>query len=238
MDTIGIVCEPDQPVFGRVAERLAARGFDVEFLAPRGPVDRGTIDELAALVNTVVNWRSFATLRYADATGVETWNGFLPTTALSCRLVALNALERLGCHVPPTGPSAGDGRERKTARFRWDGQLDRGRDLFDTQFRSEPLTYRYYAVDDGVETHVQALTIRWKLTDRRSILGETDVDVALATRVRELLDRFDARSVAVDFVRTDGEFYAVDVDPTPRFHGSGMERRVADSVASLTTIGA
>ncbi len=238
MDTIGVICEPDHPVFGRVAERLAARGFGVEFLSPRERVDPGGLDGLAALANAVVSRRSFAALRRADRAGVETWNGFLPTTALSCRLVGLHALERLGLRVPATDRSPIDGNGVQKPRFRWDARDTEGEGFFEERVRSEPVTYRYYAVDDGVETHVQALTVRSELTDDGSILGEADVDVELATRVRELLDRFDARVVAVDFVRTGGEFYAVDVDPTPQFHGAGMERRVADSIASLTTIGA
>lgn len=238
MDTIGIVCEADHPVFGRVAERLAARGFDVEFLPPGEPVDRDALAAFDALANTVLRPRSFATLREADRAGVETWNGFTPTTVLSSRLVALNALEQLGCQVPATNPSGPDRDVVRKSRFRWDRSAGPQADVLLERVRSEPVISRYYAVDDGVETHVQATTVRSKPDGFRPSAEEGDVDVGLATRVRELLDRFEARTVAVDFVATREAFYAVDVDPAPDFFSAGMERVVADSMASLTTIGA
>ena len=238
METIGIVCEADHPVFGPAAERLAARGFGVEFFPPGEPVRREALDDLAALANTVLNRWSFAALREADRIGLETWNGFTPTTVLSCRLVALNALERLGCHVPATVSSRSDGDAVRTSRFRWDHSTPDREDLFVERVRSEPVTYRYYAVDDGVETHVQAMTVRSRPDGYRPTAEQADVDVELATRVRELLDRFEARTLAVDFVTTREAFYAVDVDPAPDFFGAGLERNIADSMASLTTIGA
>lgn len=238
MDTIGVVSEPDHPVFGRVAERLAARGFGVEFFPPGEPLDAGEMNDLEALANTVRSRRSFATLREADRTGLETWNGFTPTTVLSCRLVALNALERLGCRVPTTGSSRSDGDAVRKSRFRWDQPTENREDVFVERVRSEPVTYRYYAVNDGVETHVQAMILRSKLDGYRPAAEEADVDVELAARVRELLDRFEARTIAVDFVATRDAFYAVDVDPAPDFFDAGLERRIADSMASLTTIGA
>ena len=42
MNTIGVICAPDDAVFGRAAERLAARGFDVEFLPPDEPIEPAT----------------------------------------------------------------------------------------------------------------------------------------------------------------------------------------------------
>ncbi|MFC6975542.1 hypothetical protein ACFQL1_14225 [Halomicroarcula sp. GCM10025709] len=82
------------------------------------------------------------------------------------------------------------------------------------------------------------LTARSKLTEQKELVGEGDVDITLAAQVRELLDEFGARALGVDFVRGEEEFYAVDVNPAPSFTGTGMERRIADSIASLTTIGA
>ena len=237
MDTIGVVCEPDDPVFGRVAERLAARGFAVEFLAPGDPYDRSAVDGLDALAIAALTRQSLALLREADRVGVETWNGFVPATALSSRLVALYALERVGFRTPATGAAAGDEDAVATRPFRWDGPTGAERVRLAGYPRSA-VTVRYYAVDDGLETHVHALTVRSKVVDREPVLGEATVDVELATRVRELLDRFDARAVGVDFRRADDELLAVDANPTPRFYGAGMERRVTDSLASLTPIGA
>ncbi|MBO4246929.1 hypothetical protein IL252_03725 [Halomicrobium sp. IBSBa] len=241
MDTIGVICEPDDAVFGRAAERLAARGFDVEFLPPGEPIRPEDIDALDALANRTICRQAFDALSYADRNGVETLNGFFPTTALSCRLVVLNALEQIGYRVPAIAFKKPDADYVGKNRFRWDGPagVDADPEFYQQAVGTEPSIERYYALDDGIETHLQALTIRTKLTERRPVLEETTVRVQLATRIRELLDRFDARAIGVDFVVDEhDECYAVDISPVPSFDGAGMERRLADSLASLTTIGA
>jgi hypothetical protein len=244
MDTIGLIAEPTHPVFGRVADRLAARGFGVEFLPPREPTSREEISALDAVANTVVSGRSVAILRHADAAAVETWNGFVPTTALAARRIAMHAMESLGCTVPPrdgqdaaqkAGGTASSFGEQGPTQFQWTDPAGLLRDA--TTERAGERT-RYYAVDDGVETHVQARTLHYSLDTEAKSLSEATVDVEFATRIRELLNRFDARAVAVDFATRDGTDYAVTVNPVPQFYDIGMERRIADSMASLTTIGA
>jgi hypothetical protein len=241
MDTIGVICEPDDAVFGRAAERLAARGFDVEFLRPGEPIRPDDIDALDALANSAVCRQSFAALSYADRNGVETWNGFFPTTALSCRLVVLNALEQIGYRVPEIAFERPEGEFVGRSRFRWNGPTGVAAEpaFYQEAVAAEPAVERYYALDDGVETHLQALTVRTALTEKGPLLEETKVRVQLATRIRELLDRFDARAIGVDFVVDEhDECHAVDINPVPSFDGAGMDRRLADSLASLTTIGA
>jgi len=241
MDSIGFVCDPDHPLFCPVAERLAARGFEVEFHRPTGPVTPAAVDALSALVVGTVHPTALAALRYADATAVQTWNGFSATVALSARLVTLSALDAAGCRVPDVsfeGPA--DGYE-PGRRYAWEGptSLDATAPFHVEAVGTEPVDHRYYAVDDGRETHMRAVELRTELVDDDAVLWRTDVDISLAASVRELLDRFDARAVAVDFTRgADGEFYALRATPTPTFTGAGMDRRVADSIASLTTIGA
>lgn len=239
MDTIGFICRPDHPVFQSVAERLAARGFAVNFFRPEDPIRPGDIDDLAALVNQAVQPASFGALHYADRTGVPTWNGFLPTTALSCRLVALHALEAVGCKVPAIHFEKPAGEYVAKRRYSWQGAptVDGEGDFYQERLRTEPVDYRYYAVDDGINTHVRAVAVRSELAGQERLLDEVDVDVALATRVRELLDRFAARALAIDFVDAGDDCYALEVTPAPSFVGTGMERRVADSIASLTTLG-
>jgi len=239
MDTIGFLCRPDHPVFWPVAERLSARSFRVRFLPPDEHATAADVDGLSALVNASVHPGSFATLRYADRTEIPTWNGFVAPTALSCRLVALHALETVGCQVPDVRLDPERGYVPRP-RYKWGGasRLGSDGDFYQEQVRSEPVDYRYYAVDDGRETHVRAISVRSELSGTETLVDEIDVDVSLATRVRELLDRFDARAVAVDFVEGEDGFYAFDADPVPGFGGTEMDRRVADSVASLTTLGA
>lgn len=240
MDCIGFICEPEHPVFGAVAERLSARGFDVQFLRPGNPVAKADIDDLAALVNTTLGPESFSALRYADSVGVETWNGFLPTTALACRLVALHGLEQVGCQVPTVWFEKPDCDYIPRTRYSWDGvpaNSDEG-DFYQACVREEPVEYKYFAVNDGRETHLRAIQVRSEVSGLDHVISEETVEVTLAARVRELLDRFGARALCVEFVEGESQFYAQAVDPVPGFAGTGMERRVADSIASLTTIGA
>jgi len=237
MDTIGFLCDPDHPAFWPAAERLAARGFDVEFFRPVDPIRPDDVASLSALVNGVVHPSALAAVRYADRTGVPTWNGFLATTTFSARLVTFEALSAVGCRVPDVrfdGPRAG---YVAAYPYAWDGGPAESAPIHVERVRAEPVDYRYYAVDDGRETHMRTLRIRSELSGTEELVSQADVDVKIAASVRELLDRFDARGLAVDFTRgADDEFYAIRVSPVPTFAGSGMERRVADSVASLTTI--
>ena len=240
MDCIGFICDPDHPVFHPVAQRLAARGFEVEFLHPADPIGPADVESLSALASGVVHPSAFAALQYADRLGIPTWNGFLAATALSARLVTLDALAAVGCRVPSVsfdGPREG---YVPGYRYAWEGATAlEGPAPFYVEALGDGPTHRYYAVDDGRETHMRALSVQSAISDDERLLERTDVDVSLAASVRELLDELGARAVAVDFRRGgDGRFYALRATPTPTFTGAGMDRRVADSVASLTTIGA
>jgi len=239
MDSIGFVCDPDQSVFRSVGQRLAARGFEVEFLPPTEPIAPADVDALSALVNCRLHPAAFAALRYADVAGIPTWNDFTVTAALSARLVALETLEAVGCSVPSVRAEPAGGYEAGRP-YPWDGPVRLGdpSPFYVEQVRRGAVDHRYYAVDDGRETHMRALALRNSPAEEEPLVEQADVDVSLAARVRGVLDKFDARAIAVDFTRgVDGEFYAVRATPTPSFLGARMDRRVADSVASLTTIG-
>jgi hypothetical protein len=241
MDRIGFICDPDHPLCRPVAQRLAARGFDVTFHRPTDPITTDDVAALSALVAGVVHPAALAALRHADANGVPTWNGFSATIALSARLVTFDALESVGCRVPDVrfdGPAAGYDPGR---RYAWEGPktLDESAPFYVERVGTGEVDHRYYAVDDGRETHIRAVHVRTAIADDTPPLERTDVDVTLAASVRELLDRFGARGLAVDFTEgADGQCYAVRATPVPTFTHAGMDRRVADSVASLTTIGA
>lgn len=241
MDSIGFVCDPDHPAFRPVAQRLAARGFDVEFLRPADPISADDVDALAALVGGVVHPATFAALRYAEDAAVPTWNNVTAVSALSARLVTLEALEAVGCRVPEVsfdGPA--DGYDAGY-RYAWEGPTNLGDSapFYVESVGTGGVDHRYYAVDDGRETHIRAVKLRTAIADDERLLERADVGVSLAASVRELLDVLGARALAVDFTRgEDGEFYALRATPTPTFTGAGMDRRVADSIASLTTIGA
>ena len=240
MDTIGVIADPDQPVFGGAGERLAARGFRVRFFSPGERVRETTIDELSALAAAHADPGSIAALHYADASAVETFNGFVSTTALGNRLVALHALETVGCRVPTiwlSEPAEHDAVFRYCQR--WPGARAEAPGFYQEAVATADSRHRYYAVNDGIETHVTAIELRNEPGAQDRIVDEADVTVERATRLRELLDDFGARAIAVDFVRgPDEEWFAVDVDPMPSFSHAGMERHLANALASLTTIGA
>lgn len=239
MDTIGVIADPEDPAFGGAGERLAARGFGVRYFPPGERIPRTAIDDLAALAAARVDPGAVSALHYADRSAVETFNGYLPTTALGNRLLALHALEAVGCRVPETWldePADADAVFRY--RERWPGTREDAPGFYQERVADEPLRHRYYAVDDGVETHVTAIELRTELGEHEHVVEETDVVVERATRMREVLDSFEARALCVDFVRGEDEWYAVDVDPTPTFAHADMERHLADAMASLTTIGA
>ena len=240
MDTIGFVCDPDHPAFGPVARRLTARGFEVEFFRPDGRVAPADVARLSALASGVVHPTAFAALRYADGEGIPTWNDWTAVAVLSARLVTLSALDAVGCRVPDVrfdGPHEG---YVPAYRHAWEGPttLDDTAPFYVEAVGNDGVDYRYYAVDDGRETHMRALSVRTAVADDDPLLERAEVNVSLAAGVRELLDVLDARALAVDFTRDDEAFYAVRATPTPTFTRAGMDRRVADSVASLTTLGA
>jgi hypothetical protein len=240
MDPIGLLCDPEHPIFGPVSERLVARGFDVTFFRPTDPISPDDIESLSAIANGVLHPTTIGALRHADKVGVPSWNGFTATAVLSARLVMLSALESVGCTVPNVrfdGPTEG---YIPSGRYAWDesSQLNDSAPCYIEQVREDDVDIRYYAVDDGLETHVRASKLRFHPTPDESAVERTDVDVSLAAAVREVLELLESRAAAVDFTRgAGGTPYALWATPVPSFTGVNMERRVADSVASLTTIG-
>lgn len=240
MDSIGLLCDPDHPLFGPVSERLVARGFDVTFFRPTDTISAEDIESLAAVVNGVLHPTTVGALRHADRVGIPTWNGFTATAALSARLVTLNALESVGCTVPAVrfdGPTEG---YVPSGRYTWDkaAQIGDSAPCYIERVRASDVDIRYYAVDDGLDTHVRAAKLNVRPTPDVPGLQRADVNVTLAAAVRELLELLESRAAAVDFTRGEnGTMYALWATPVPSFAGVSMERRITDSVASLTTVG-
>lgn len=241
MDPICLLCDPDHPLFGPVSDRLVARGFDVTFFRPTDPISTEAIESLAAVANGVLHPTTVAALRRADQAGIPTWNGFTATAVLSARLVSFNALASVGCTVPGVrfdGPAEG---YVPSGRYMWDEAVTLGDSApcYVERVRAGDVDIRYYAVDDGLDTHVRAAKLRSRPTADERAVAQADVNVTLAAAVRELLELLESRAAAVDFTRgEDGTMYALWATPVPTFSGVSMERRIADSVASLTTVGA
>lgn len=239
MDAIGVLTDPDHPVFGGAAERLAARGFHVDLYPPTDGVSADDVAEVDAFATAVLSPDAIATLQTADRAGVETFNGAVAATVLGSRFPAYSALEAVGCQVIETWPSPpAEVRTRRRDRFHWPDPGNPSGGCYEAVIPSDPVRRRYYAVDDGVETHVTAIELKTRLRGREGVVEHLEVDVERATRLRTVLARLGARAVAVDFAGRQGDWYAVDVDPAPDFVHADMERHLADALASLTTIGA
>jgi len=200
MDTIGIVCEADHPVFGRAAERLATRRFGVEFFPPGEPFGAEALDGLDALANTTLSPWSFAALRHADRAGggdlerVRTDDDALLSPPRAARA------RTLGCHVPATGTAESQPRHRQAGPVSLGPTTSFAGGRPPRSVRTEPVTYRYYAVDDGVETHVHAMVVRseWTATGRppRRPTSTSNWPPASAS-----CSTGSGRTVAVDFCR-------------------------------------
>jgi len=232
--TVGIVAAADHAVFAVVADDLHERGFDVRFIEPGRPLQPDELEGLAVLANKKIRRASLRALLAADRAGVPTWNGFVPTAVLSARLVGLHALRAVGCRVPAVRFEPPDGDYVAKPLFSWDGAptLNGDGEFYQPLLRTEPVDFKYYAVDDGERVHVRALAVTSKLYGEMAHLGQVEPNPEPAAAVRRLLARTGARALGVDFVRTADGYYAVDVNAAPSFRRTGLEAALADSIAA------
>lgn len=230
---IGLICRRDHHTFGPVADRLQTLGYDVEFFAPGVDLLPAEIDALGLLLNKAVDPASFRALRYADRTGVPTWNGTVPHF-LAARLVGFNALEAAGFRVPPITFDPPEGPYVAKELFDWHGgaypTVGGESDFYQPLVAADPFDFKYYVVDDGLTTHVKCVLSRSKLHGEKEIIGEVTPDPEVLPKLRHLLDLVDARALGVDVVIADGENYAVDVNPAMSFEGAHMVDVIVDSV--------
>lgn len=230
---VGLICRPDHHTFGPVADRLERLGYGVEFFAPGVDLLPAEIDALGLLLNKVVDPASFRALRYADRTGVPTWNGTV-AHFLAARLVGFTALEAAGFDVPPISFDPPDGPYVAKELFDWKGgaypTVGGEGDFYQKLVAADPFDFKYYAVDDGLTVHVACVLSRSKLHGEKELIGPVTPDPAVVTKLTHLLRLVDARALGVDIVIADGENYAVDVNPAMSFEGADMVDVVVDSV--------
>lgn len=233
---VGIICNRDHDVFARVADRLRSTGVRVQFFVPGRPVTADDLSGLSLLMNKKVDPHSFRALRDAEVDGTPTWNGYR-TLFLGARLVGYRALERAGCRVPPVSLDPPDGDYVAKTRFDWhfhpDPELNGEGDLYQELLDVEPIDYKYYAVDTGEEVLVRVLRATSKLYGDKEYLDLVDPDPEVAACVRRLLRSVGAQALGVDFVRSEGEYWAVDVNPAMSFREADMVGELATSVLAL-----
>jgi len=235
---IGLICDPDHEVFVRVADRLEQRGFQVEFFEPGRRLDAGTIEDLDLLANKKVDPESFGALRYAAQHGITTWNGYT-TVILGARLIGLKALETVGFQVPETSLEKPDGDYVAKSLFDWhyevDPELNGEGAIYQELLPSAPIDDKYYGVDTGTEIDVGVLRSTSKLYGRKEPLELIEPDPIIASNVRQLMALTDSQAIGVDIIWSNGEPYAVDVNPAMSFRHAEMEADLADSMAARLT---
>ena len=234
---IGLFCKDDQPVFTRVAEQLRDAGYTVQFFDPQSELSSTRIDDLSLIVNKQVFPRTFPALRYARQTGTPLWNNLPATIALGSRLIGLNALEEVGFLTPTVRFEKPEGEYVAKDNFIWNGEpeLNGEGDFYQELIPTEPVDYKYYAVNDGTRVKTAARCVTSKLYGPKRFLSQARARPRLTSRLRHLVECADLRGVGVDFVKdAQNRFWAVDVNLAAGYRNTGLESALYESIrASL-----
>jgi hypothetical protein len=232
-EQIGILCADDQPVFATVARRLRDAGHTVRFFDPRSELSPSHIDDLALLVNKQVFPLNLPALRYARRTGTPLWNNLVAMIALSARLIGLRALEAVGFYVPRITFEKPEGEYVAKPYYIWhgDAELNGEGGFYQELIPTEPVDYKYYAVNDGARVHTTAKRVTSKLYGSKRFLSQVRPRPTLTRCLRRLVNRLDLRGVGVDFVKDDeDQFWAVDVNLAAGYRDSGLESALRRSM--------
>jgi len=235
--SIGILCQEHKPVFREVAGRLRNRGFQVRYFHPQSVLSPAHVAGLSLLVNKKTLPSALPALRHARRTGTALWNNLQATVLFSARLVGLRALSEMGFLTPEVTLEKPDGEYVAKGYYIWNDEpeLNGEGDFYQELIPTDPVDYKYYAVNDGSQIHVAGRRVTSKLYGEKQFLGPIQPRPALAASLRELVARFDLRGVGVDLVKDgDGQYWAVDVNLAAGYRDTGLEPALTESiVASL-----
>jgi hypothetical protein len=232
---IGILCQKNKPVFSDVAERLRNAGFQVRFFHPQSTLSQDQITGLSLIVNKKTLPSALPTLRHARRMGTALWNNLQAIILFSSRLVGLRALSKMGFLTPDVTFEKPKGEYVAKGYYIWNDEpeLNGQGDFYQKLVPTEPVDYKYYAVNDGERTHVAGRCVTSKLYGEKQFLNQIQVRPALAASLRELVERFNLRGVGVDLVKDDdGQYWAVDVNLAAGYRDTGLEPALTDSVIS------
>lgn len=236
-DRIGILCAVDQPVFAAVAERLRESGYAVQFFDPRSAISPDRIEELSLLVNKQVFPVTLPALGHARRTGTPLWNDLPATIAFSSRLICLRALEEVGFRTPTVTFAKPAGEYVAKDHYIWNGEpeLNGEGDFYQELIPTEPVDYKYYAVDDGERIQTAGRRVTSKLYGPKRFLGRARTRPKLTARLQRLVERAGIRGVGVDLVRDDeNRFWAVDLNLAAGYRNTELEPAICASIrASL-----
>ncbi|WP_458190759.1 hypothetical protein [Haladaptatus sp. NG-WS-4] len=232
-EQIGILCADDQPVFTAVANRLRDAGHTVRFFDPRDELSPAHIDNLTLFVNKQVFPLNLPALRYARRTGTRLWNNLVATIALSSRLIGLRALERVGFRTPRITFEKPEFEYVAKPYYIWHGdpELNGEGGFYQERIHSEPIDYKYYAVNDGARVQMAAKRVTSKLYGPKRFLNQVRPKPSITRRLHRLVTRLDLRGVGIDFVKDDEDrFWAVDVNLAAGYRDSGLEPALYESI--------
>lgn len=234
-EQIGILCGDDQPVFTAVAGQLRDAGHTVRFFDPRSELSPSHIDDLALLVNKQVVPLNLPALRYARRTGTSLWNNLVATIALSSRLIGLQALEAVGFRTPRITFEKPESEYVAKPYYIWNGEpeLNGEGGFYQELIPTEPVDYKYYAVNDGSQVHTTAKRVTSKLYGPKRFLSQVRSRPTLMRRLCRLVDRLDLQGVGVDFVKdNEDRFWAVDINLAAGYRDSGLEPALCESIST------
>ncbi|QSG06026.1 hypothetical protein [Halapricum desulfuricans] len=235
---IGILCQKSKPVFSDVAERLRNAGFQVRFFDPQSPLSPEQIADLSLIVNKKTLPSALPALRHARRTGIVLWNNLQAVILFSSRLVGLQALSETGFLTPEVTFEKPDGEYVAKGYYIWNDEpeLNGEGDFYQELIPTEPVDYKYYAVNDGSEIHVAGRRVTSKLYGEKQFIGRVEIRPALAASLRDLVERFDLRGVGVDLVKdSDGQYWAVDVNLAAGYRDTGLEPTLTESIIAILT---
>ncbi|MDG5821707.1 hypothetical protein [Natronococcus sp. A-GB7] len=232
---IGILCSEDQPVFTAIARQLRNAGHTVQFFDPRSELSLSCVDNLNSLVNKQVFPVNLPALKYARRTGTSLWNNLVATIALSSRLIGLNALEAVGFRTPQITFEKPESEYVAKPCYIWHGdpELNGEGQFYQELIPTEPVDYKYYAVNDGARVQIAAKRVSSKLYGPKRFLNRISPRPRLTRRLHTLVNRLDLRGVGVDFVKdNEDRFWAVDVNLAAGYRDSGLESALYESISA------
>jgi len=234
-ETIGFLCKTSKPVFTEVADRLRNEGFEVRFFHPRSELSPDQTAGLSLIVNKKTLPVALPSLRRARRAGTPLWNNLQATILFSSRLIGLRALSKMGFHTPAISFEKPDCEYVAKGYYIWhdEPELNGEGDFYHELIPTEPVDYKYYAVDDGQRIHVAGRRVTSKLYGEKQFVGEIDIEPGLAASLRRLVEQFDLRGIGVDLVKDgDGRYWAVDVNLAAGYRDTGLEPALARSIVA------
>ncbi|MEF8814427.1 MAG: hypothetical protein V5A55_11495, partial [Halovenus sp.] len=162
----------------------------VRFFHPQSPLSPDHVADLSVIVNKKTLPSALPTLRHARRAGTVLWNNLQAVILFSSRLVGLRALSEMGFLIPEVSFEKPDGEYVAKGYYIWNDEpeLNGEGDFYQELIPTEPVDYKYYAVNDGSQIHVAGRRVTSKLYGEKQFLGQIETKPALQRRSEILLN--------------------------------------------------